>query len=601
MDHSQVLENIKIKLSLVPKKPGCYQMKDEHGNIIYVGKAKILQNRLKSYFTGSHDAKTTKMVQNIYDFEYIITSSELEAFLLELNYIKEYRPKYNIMLMDDKTYPYIVITSEEHPRLIMTRDVKLKGKKRPLKIYGPFPNAKACRDTVEVLNKIYPFRKCHTIPKKSCLYYDMKQCLAPCINSVDKDEYSQIINKANEVLSGSNQQLLKEMNNKMNTAAENLQFEDAIEYRNIINSINELLTPQKMSIQDGRNRDIFGYFVKDGVVCVQILHMRSCKLIERSGEVFDIIDNLNDILCEYLYQFYDSDAVVKPSELLIPYIEGYEILKEALDLNVIVPVKGIKKQLVNLGCENAQNNLENIQKIRLIKLSKTTKPLEELSRILNIEYPKVIEIFDNSNISGASPVSAMVTYIDGLPSPKDYRKYKVKTVDGADDYHTMQEVIERRYSRLQKEQGRLPNLIIVDGGKPQVRAAREILNKLGLNINLIGLAKDDKHRTDMIITSKLEEVKLDKSSNTFLILTAMQDEVHRFAITYFKQTHSKNTFTSIFDDIKGIGKKRKLILMKEFDNLEELSHASVDKLKALGFPKELALEILEVVNSRDQS
>lgn len=601
MDHSQVLENIKIKLSLVPKKPGCYQMKDEDGNIIYVGKAKILQNRLKSYFTGSHDAKTTKMVQNVYDFEYIITSSELEAFLLELNYIKEYRPKYNIMLMDDKTYPYIVITQEEHPRLIMTRDVKLKGKKRPLKVYGPFPNAKACRDTVEVLNKIYPFRKCHTIPKKSCLYYDMKQCLAPCINKVNKEAYLPIINKVNEVLSGSSQQLLKEMNIKMNVAAENLQFEDAIEYRNIINSINELLTPQKMSIQDGRNRDIFGYYVKDGLVCVQILHMRTGKLIERTGEVFDVIDNLNDILCEYLYQFYDSDIVIKPSELLIPYIEGYEILKEALDLNVVVPVKGTKKQLVKLGCENAQNNLENIQKIRLIKLSKTTKPLEDLANILNIEYPKVIEIFDNSNIGGASPVSAMVTYIDGVPSPKDYRKYKVKTVEGADDYHTMQEVIERRYSRLQKENGRLPNLIIVDGGRPQVRAAKEILEKLNLKINLIGLAKDDKHRTDSIITSNLEEIKLDKSSNTFLILTAMQDEVHRFAITYFKQTHSKNSFSSIFDTIKGIGKKRKLLLMQEFDNLDELSHTSIEKLKALGFPKEIAQEILDVVNSRDQS
>lgn len=600
MDHSQILENIKIKLSLVPKKPGCYQMKDEFGNIIYVGKAKVLQNRLKSYFTGSHDAKTTKMVQSVYDFEYIITNSELEAFLLELNYIKEYRPKYNIMLMDDKTYPYIVITNETHPRLIMSRDVKLKGKKRPLKIYGPFPNVKACKDTVEVLNKIYPFRKCQNIPKKSCLYYDIKQCLAPCINKVDLVCYNPLINKVNEALSGSNQNLIKEMTEKMNNAAENLQFEEAIEYRNIIESVKELLTPQKMTIQDGKNRDIFGYFVKDDLVCVQLLHMRAGKLIERSGEVFDIIDDVNEILCEYLYQFYDSNNIVKPSELLIPYIEGYEIIKDVLNLNIVVPVKGIKKQLVNLVMENAQTNLENIQKMRLIKLSKTTRPLEELATLLNIEYPKVIEIFDNSNISGASAVSAMVTYIDGTPSPKDYRKYKVKSVTGADDYHTMQEVIERRYSRLQKENGRFPNLIIVDGGTPQVKATKEILDKLNLNINLIGLAKDDRHRTDMIITSNLKEIRLDKKGNTFLLLEAMQDEVHRFAISFFKQTHTKNTFTSIFDDIKGIGKRRKQILMKEFTSLDELANSSVDKLKALGFPLDLATKVLEVVNSRDK-
>ena len=600
MNRSDILENIKLKLSLVPKKPGCYQMKDEFGNIIYVGKAKILQNRLKSYFTGSHDAKTSKMVQNVHDFEYIITNSELEAFLLELNFIKEYRPKYNIMLMDDKTYPYIILTNEEHPRLMMSRDVKLKGKSRPQKIYGPFPNAKACRETVEVLNKIYPFRKCRNIPSKSCLYYDIKQCLAPCINKVDKDEYAPFIQSANAVLNGTDNTLLKDLNNKMEEASMNLDFEQAIEYRNIIGNIKELLTPQKMTIQDGRNRDIFGYFVKDGLVCVQILHMRAGKIIERSGEVFDIVDNLDDILLEYLYEFYTSNNILYPSELLIPYIEGYEIIQELLDINITVPVKGIKKQLVTLGSENAQNNLENLQKLRLMKISKTTTPLEELSKILNIEYPTVIEIFDNSNIGGVSPVSAMVTYINGSPSPKDYRKYKVKTVEGADDYHTMQEIILRRYSRLQKENGRMPNLIIVDGGKPQVRAAKEILDNLNLDLPLIGLAKDDRHRTDMIITSNLQEIKLDKKSNVFLILEAMQEEVHRFAITFFKQTHSKNTFTSIFDEIPGIGKKRKLLLMKEFENLDELANTSVQKLKSLGFPEKIAYDILEIVSNRDK-
>ncbi len=600
MDRTKVLEHIKTKLSLVPKKPGCYQMKDEYGNIIYVGKAKILANRLKSYFTGSHDAKTTKMVQNVYDFEYIITSSELEAFLLELNFIKEHRPKYNILLMDDKTYPYIILTNETNPRLIMSREVVFKGKNKPLKIYGPFPNAKACRETVEVLNKIYPFRKCHHIPNKSCLYFDMGQCLAPCINKITKNNYDEYISRVNSVLNGTDQTLIKELTEKMNNASLELKFEEAIEYRNILNSITELLTPQKMTIQDGKNRDIFGFYLKDGLVCVQMLHMRGGKIIERTGEVFDVMDNLDDILLEYIYQLYDTSCLVKPNELLIPYIEGYEILKEILGLNIIVPIKGIKKQLVELGCENAKTNLENIQKMRLIKISRTTKPLEELASILNIEYPKVIEIFDNSNISGASPVSAMVTYIDGKPSPKNYRKYKVKTVEGADDYHTMQEIIERRYSRLQKENAKMPNLIIVDGGRPQVRATKEILDKLNLNINLIGLAKDDHHKTDSIITCNLEEIKIEKKSNLFLILEAMQEEVHRFAITYFKQTHTKNTFTSIFDNIEGIGKQRKLTLMKEFDSLDELANTSIEKLKALGFPEKLAKLVIETVKNRDQ-
>lgn len=601
MDHETILENIKLKLSLVPKKPGCYQMKDKDGTIIYVGKAKILQNRLKSYFTGSHDAKTTKMVQNVVDFEYIITSSEKEAFLLELNFIKEYRPKYNIILMDDKTYPYIVLTNETNPRLMMTRDVKLRGKFRPLKIYGPFPNAKACRDTVEVLNKIFPFRKCNHIPNKSCLYYDIGQCLAPCIKTINKEDYNNYISSVQEVLNGTSHNLIKELTTKMNSFAEDLRFEDAIEYRNIINSINELLTPQKMTIADGKNRDIFGYYVKEGLVCVQMLHMRGGKIIERTGEVFDIIDNLDDILCEYLFEFYDSKIELAPNELLIPYIEGYEVLQELLDFNIVVPVKGIKKQLVNLGCENAETNLENLYKMRLMKISKTKTPIEELGKVLNIPYPEVIEIFDNSNISGSSPVSAMVTYIDGVPSPKDYRKYKIKTVKGADDFHTMQEVVERRYGRLKKENGRMPNLIIVDGGKPQVKAAKEILNKLDLTIPLIGLAKDDNHCTDQIITSSFEEIKLDKKSNLFLLLTSMQDEVHRFAITFFKQTHSKNSFTSILDRIPGIGEKRKMAIMKEFDSIDDLANTSVEKLKSMGFPQDLSLKIIDIVKNRDHS
>lgn len=599
MNRNEILENIKIKLSLVPKKPGCYQMRDETGTIIYVGKAKILQNRLKSYFTGSHDAKTSMMLQNVVDFEYIITNSELEAFLLELNYIKEYRPKYNILLMDDKTYPYIILTNEDNPKLIMTRD--LRKMKKHLHVYGPFPNATACRSTTEILNKIYPFRKCDHLPKKKCLYYDMGQCLAPCINPIQKSDYNSYIQSVNKLLNGSNPEVLKMLEEKMNKASEDLDFEKAIELRDIINGINELLAPQTMTLNDGQSRDIFGYHVRDGLVCVQILHMRGGKLIERTGEVFDVIDNLDEILCQYLYQFYSSGSVTLPRELLIPYIEGYQVIKDSLKINVSIPIKGLKKKLTNLACENAQNNLDNLQKMRLIKISKTTEPIEELGRILNINYPKVIELFDNSNISGVSSVSAMVTYVDGVASPKDYRKYKIKTVIGADDYHTMQEVLERRYGRLLRENGRFPNLVIVDGGKPQVSSALQIFGKMGLNeINVMGLAKDDNHKTRAIVNSKFEEIPLDKKSNLYLILEAMQEEVHRFAITFFKQTHSKNSLTSIFDDIPGIGKTRKLMLMKQFENLNELAAASVEKLHALGIPEAVAKAILEHVKNRDQ-
>ena len=595
-----VLEHIKAKLSLVPLKPGCYQMYNKDGIIIYVGKAKLLANRLKSYFTGSHDAKTTQMVSEVVNFEYIITRSETEAFLLEHNFIKEYRPHYNILLMDDKTYPYICLTKETHPRLIVTRDVKIRNKKNSGKLFGPYPNVTACRDTCEILNKVYPFRKCNQIPKKHCLYYDMGQCLAPCENNIKKEDYEEYITSVSKFLNGNDTVLLDLLKNKMEQASENLEFEKAIEYRNIITSVNSLMEKQTMTLNDGKTRDIFGYYVLDDKVCVQVLHMRSGRIIERNGEVFDIVDNLDDLLVSYIYTFYDSKDVLVPSEILSPYIEGINIISELLNVKTLVPVRGLKKKLVDLVCENAKNNLDNLDKLRLIKLSKTKEPLIELSQILNISYPKVIELFDNSNIQGASPISAMVTYIDGIKSPKDYRKYNIKTVVGADDYHTMQEVLTRRYTRVLKDNLRKPNLVIVDGGRPQVKAAKEIFSKLGItDIYLMGLDKDDRHRTKAIVTSDLVEIEIDKHSNLFLLLEAMQDEVHRFAITFFKETHTKNTFTSILDDIEGIGKRRKMMLLKTFNSIDEIKNSSTQKLISLGLPKKIAEELLLKLNTKE--
>ena len=605
MDHNLILENIKAKLTLVPHKPGCYQMLNDKNKIIYVGKAKDLHNRLRSYFSGSHDAKTTRMLMDVVTFEYIVATSEVEAFLLELNYIKEYRPQYNILLMDDKTYPYICFLDENHPKLVYTRDIKKFTRKTQNKVFGPFPNVKACRDLVEILNKVYPFRKCNQIPKKSCIYYDMHQCLAPCINDVKKEDYKPFIDSVTKVLNGSDKELLNKLEQKMQDASENLEFEKAIEYRDIINSVNAISEKQSIIINDGVSRDVLGFYESDGVVSIQLFHMRYGKIIERTCEVFDVYDNLNEVVLSYIYQFYDSKTNVKPYELLIPFLEDYQLISEIFDLRINVPVKGVKKKLVDLANQNAKESLEHAKSLRKMKLSKTKEPLLELANMLNIDYPKVIELFDNSNIQGASAVSAMVSYVDGMPSRKDYRKYKVKTVEGADDYHTMIEVLTRRYKRLKEEHEKhphnYPDLIIVDGGKIQVKAALKVLKELEVtnDINVIGLQKDNNHKTESIITSSLEEIKIDKKSNIFLLLESMQDEVHRFAITFFKNTHSKNTLTSVLDNITGIGKKRKLILHNNFKSINEMINAPIEKYISLGFPKEVATNLIETLKKSE--
>ncbi len=594
----EVLDKIKTKLSLVPKKPGCYQMYNKDGQIIYVGKAKILQNRLKSYFTGSHDAKTTRMLEDVVNFEYIITHSELEAFLLESNFIKKNRPKYNILLMDDKTYPYIILTNEENPRLLYTRDIKKEFKKKNKYVFGPYPNAKACKDIVEILNKTYPFRKCSHIPNKKCLYAHLGQCLAPCENHLQKADYEESIKSVVKFLNGNTADTIERINMLMEKASNDLRFEEAIEYRDLLSSINTIVEKQTMELNDNIPRDIFGYFQKDGMISIQVLHMRLGKIIERNGEIFDLVGNIDDAVLSYIYQFYDLGFNILPKEIIIPYLEESSILEELLDVKVTIPVKGIKKQLLENVMENAKNNINNLQKMRLLEMSKTTKPLEELAKLLKIDYPKTIELFDNSNIQGASPVSAMVKYVDGKPVPKEYRKYKVKTVVGPDDYHTMMEVIERRYKRLLLEEEKLPSLIIVDGGKTQIKAALTVLQKLKIDdqINLMGLLKDDRHKTRALMNSKFEEILIDKKSDLFLLLEAMQDEVHRFAITFFQKTHTKNSLTSILDEIEGIGKMRKKILLDNFETIEDIKNTSVEKLKALGFPKDVANNLLTKLN-----
>ena len=585
------MKDFREKLSLVPKKPGCYQMKDSTGQIIYVGKAKVLQNRLKSYFTGNHNAKTTKLVENIDDFEYIITNSELEAFLLELNLIKEHRPKYNIMLMDDKTYPYIYLTGELHPRLLLTRDPAKFQKRQKGKLYGPYPNVKACKDTVQFLNKVFPFRKCVNIPKKPCLYYSLGQCLAPCINKIEDETYLDIQQQINKFLSSPESDLYKMLEAWMYKASDEMEFEKAIMFRDMLESIKALHNHQKITSTDMGNRDIFGYHEENGIINIQVFHIRFGKVIMRSGEVFDIYDPIDDVLVSYITQFYQMSSNIIPDEVVIPYIENTDLLESALNTKVIIPIKGDKKKLVDLVCENAKTTIENRKKEKLIKISKTQDTIQNLGELLNIPYPKRIEIFDNSNIQGTSSVSAMVTYIDGAAAPKEYRKYKVKTIEGADDFHTMLEVITRRYKRVITDNLIKPNLIIVDGGEPQVKAANLALKEIGVDIPLIGLVKDDRHKTSGIITKDLKEIKIDKKSNLFLLLEAMQDEVHRFAITFFRKTASNNMLQSSLEKIDGIGKNRRLKLLSTFDNIEEIKAASIQKLKSLGIPEDICIKL----------
>lgn len=598
MTNEEIKVYIKNKLSLVPKKPGCYQMYNKDGEIIYVGKAKILQNRLKSYFTGSHDAKTTRMLQDVVNFEYIITHSELEAFLLEANFIKKNRPKYNILLMDDKTYPYIVLTDEQNPRLLYTRDIKKEFKKKNKYVFGPYPNQKACKDIVEVINKAYPFRKCNKIPKKKCLYAHLGQCLAPCEINVCRADYDEYIKSTVRFLNGNDTDLVNRITELMNKASLDMRFEEAIEYRDLLTSIDTIVEKQTMEVSDNIPRDIFGYFAKDGVISIQVLHMRMGKIIERSGDIFDLVESVDDAVASYIYQFYDSGSNIMPKEIIVPYLESSQILEELLNIKLTVPIKGIKKQLLDNVMNNAKNNIETLKKMRLIEISKTMTPLEELSKLLNIKYPKTIELFDNSNIQGASAVSAMVKYIDGKAVPKEYRKYKVKTVTGPDDYHTMIEVIERRYKRLLIEKEKLPSLVIVDGGKTQIKACLEVLDKLDLRneIDVIGLLKDDRHKTRAIMNDRFEEILVDKKSDLFLLLESMQDEVHRFAITFFKKTHSKNSFASILDEIDGLGIRRKQVLMENFETIYDIKETSIDKLKSLGIPENVANNILNKLN-----
>ncbi|MDO3411041.1 excinuclease ABC subunit UvrC [Saccharibacillus sp. CPCC 101409] len=724
-EQEKAMAHIRDKLALLPELPGCYLMKNREGTIIYVGKAKILKNRVRSYFTGSHEGKTQRLVADIRDFEYIVTSSNMEALILECNLIKLHQPRYNVLLKDDKTFPYIKITNERHPKLEVTRRV-LKDKAR---YFGPYPNAYAAQQTKKLLDRMYPLRKCGVMPKEVCLYYHMGQCLAPCVKDIGKEEYDGIRDEIARFLGGSHEEIKKELRRKMEEAAEDLYFERAKELRDQIANIEAVMEKQKINAVDKKDRDVFGYSVDKGWMCVQILYIRQGKMIERHASSFPFYGEAYADFLSYVTQYY-SDNPALPQEILLPEgdavpgtsapaeaggiagasraaimaaneaadaegeeeagegaeaqpagsaeggraadevaeaeqaaaagsaagqyggaaeappfaaearaeyrasaaadagdasaslpeaaageaaasgesearqdaaglgdLNGAAALQQWLNVKALVPKRGSKRKMVEMARENARVSLE--EKFRLIERNeeRTSGAADRLGHALGFDTLHRVEAFDNSNIQGANPVSAMVVFLDGKPAKQEYRKYKVRTVVGADDYATMREVIRRRYERVLKEKLPLPDLVLVDGGKGQISVAIDVLeNELGLNVPVAGLVKDSKHRTAQLMSGDpAEVVPLARDSEEFYLLQRIQDEVHRFAISFHREQRAKSMVTSKLDSIPGIGEKRRQTLLKHFGSLKKIREASVEDFRPLSIGDKLARQILDAL------
>ena len=589
---------IKSKLELLPTSPGCYIHKDKNGTIIYVGKAKNLRNRVRSYFRGSHDTKTEALVSEIVDFEFIVTESNIEALLLEINLIKENKPKYNIMLKDDKSYPFIKITNERYPRLIITRQVKKDGGL----YFGPYPDVGAANEIKRLLDRIFPFRKCTNPPSKVCFYYHIGQCMAHTVCKKDEAYFKSMAQEVSDFLKGQDDKIIDDLKGKMASAAQAMEFERAAEYRDLIQAIGTLRTKQRVMAKDLQNRDVFGYYVDKGWMCVQVFFVRQGKLIERDVNLFPYYNDPDEDFLTYVGQFYQEKSHLVPNEVLIPQDIDEEAVNVLVDTKILKPQRGEKKQLVNLAIKNARVSLE--QKFNLLEKSveKTQGAIENLGRLLQIPTPVRIESFDNSNIMGTSPVSAMVVFVNGKPSKKDYRKYKIKTVVGPDDYASMREVIRRRYGRVQREGLTPPDLIVIDGGQGQVNIAKQVIQEeLGLDIPIAGLQKNDKHQThELLFGDPLEVVELSRNSQEFFLLQRIQDEVHRFAITFHRQLRSKNSFSSQLDGIDGLGPKRKQNLMKHFKSLTKIKEASVDEIVEVGVPRAVAEAVQRKLNPQEE-
>lgn len=590
------MSELKLKLSVLPVEPGCYLMKNKDGEIIYVGKAKNLRNRVRSYFTGAHDEKTMRLVADIVDFDFIVTGSEIESLLLENTLIKKHLPRYNILLKDDKSYPFIKITKEKHPKLVVTRTVKPKTGK----YFGPYPNAYSAYETKKLLDRIYPLRKCNTMPDKLCLYYHIGQCLGPCVFNVTEEQNQKMIDGITNFLNGETDEVMKELKEKMHAAAEELEFEKAKEYRDLMGHIENTMLKQNMLTADMTARDCFGYAVDNGWMSVSVLFIRSGKLIEKKAEMFPMNDSAEEEFFRFIVQFYDLSSSLMPKEVHIPKEFNAELLDEALPSKVKAPMRGGKREMVELASKNASIAIENKFEIIARDEARTIKAIETLGDVMNIETPRRIEAFDNSNIQGVDPVSVMVSFIDGKPSKKDYRKYKIKTVKGPDDYASMAEAVRRRYTRVLKEGLPLPDLIIVDGAVGHMNTVKNVLlNELSLDIPVAGLAKDDKHSTaELLYGDPAEIIPMKKNSQSFYLLQRIQDEVHRFAISFHRNTRRKTSIVSQLDNIEGVGPTRKRKLLSKFGSIKRMKEKNVTDFTEIGIPKNVAENIVRKLSEQ---
>ena len=578
------------KLKLVPHMPGCYLMKNKNGVIIYVGKAKDLKNRLNSYFHQSHTGKTAKLVSEINDFEYIIVSSETESLILEMNLIKKHDPKYNILLRDDKSYPYIELSLEKVPRLSIVRNVKLKKNKS--RLFGPYPNVLAAKKTVNLLNRIYPLRKCKTYGKRPCLYYHIGQCLGYCTYNISEEKINEMEKEIIRFLKGDSAEVEEKIKKEIAAESEKMNYEKALELKELLDYIDITLVKQKVELNDEIPRDIFGYYCDDNYLSVFVFFIRNSKILGHHHNIIPLIDTKEEEFTRYIAKFYDKQVL--PKEILVPDITDVKLLEDYLKVGVKVPLKGVKKKLINMASANAKRELEEKMTLIIKNEERTGGANEELRKLLGLDVLDRIELFDNSNLFGTFNVSGMVVFIDGRPAKNEYRKYKIST-DKNDDYGTMHEVIYRRYFRVLKDNLTRPDLIIVDGGIGQMNIAKEVLDSLNMNIKIVGLKKDDKHATNALITFE-GEIPVEKRSNLFHYLERMQDEVHNFTINYHKQIRSKGLYASILDDIPGIGDKRKKELLKKFKTTENIQKASLNELEEV-VPHDIALKIKAVFDN----
>ena len=584
-------EIVKRKIELLPDHPGCYLMKNKDGTIIYVGKAKSLVKRVKQYFTRPQEGKVFRMVLEVTDFDTIETDSEKESLLLEINLIQKYYPKYNIMLKDGKMYPYIALKKMGDPYLKIARNDRDKS----FSYFGPFPNSGSAYKMIDLLNKIYPLRKCKNIPNRACLYYHLGQCMGPCINDISKSDNKDMISHITKFLNGDASEVKQEITAKMRAAANDLRFEEAQEYKETLDTIEHVLSSQKIMMQDHIDRDIVGYSQRDGYISILFLLYRKGVLLGKNLFVVEKFDDINSELTDYIYQFYLNHP--KPKELIISEKSIADILESSLGIKVIVPSRGVKKDLLFMALENAKAGLdEHFMTARLE--DDNLKLLEELGNMLNISTPLDIELYDNSHLQGTEAIGAMVKFINGVKVPSMYRKYKIRQENKRDDLASMEEVLTRRLTRLKEENSKMPDLIIVDGGMTQVEIAYNVREKLNVNVNIAGLAKNDKHETDALINGNTGEfIPLNHKSPLFFMLMRMQDEVHRFAISYHRHKREKSFFETIYDDIPGIGKKRRIQLLSAYPTLDSLKSVTLEELKQI-IPEESAKLILEKRDSR---